>query len=33
MKREFTIEAVVARGEWPEVRDSLLALLAALDRP
>jgi transcription-repair coupling factor (superfamily II helicase) len=27
MKREFTIEATIARGEWPVVRDALLGLL------
>src|SRR5881296_2094746 len=32
MKREFTIEAVVERGEWARVRDSLLRLLENLDR-
>ncbi len=32
MKREFTMEATVERGEWPRVRDSLLALLATLGR-
>jgi len=32
MKREFTLEATVARGEWPPVRDSLLALLDDLGR-
>jgi transcription-repair coupling factor (superfamily II helicase) len=32
MKREFTLEAAVERGEWPRVRDSLLALLAGLGR-
>jgi len=30
MKREFMVEAAVDRGEWPRVRDSLLALLAGL---
>src|SRR5438034_591349 len=30
MKREFTIEAVTARGEWTRVRDSLLRLLEEL---
>ncbi len=33
MKREFTLEAAVERGEWPRVRDSLRALLAGLGRP
>ena len=33
MKREFTVEAAVARGEWPRVRDSLLRLLEELGRP
>ena len=32
MKREFTVEAAVARGEWPRVRDSLLRLLEELGR-
>jgi transcription-repair coupling factor (superfamily II helicase) len=32
MKREFTVEAAVARGEWPGVRDSLLRLLEELGR-
>src|SRR5881296_2151011 len=32
MKREFTIEATIARGEWPRVRDSLLGLLDGLSR-
>jgi transcription-repair coupling factor (superfamily II helicase) len=32
MKREFTLEAVIGRGEWPSVRDSLLALLEELGR-
>jgi transcription-repair coupling factor (superfamily II helicase) len=27
MKREFTLEASIGGGEWPSVRDSLLALL------
>jgi len=27
MKREFTIEATIARGEWPVVRDAILGLL------
>jgi transcription-repair coupling factor (superfamily II helicase) len=26
-KREFTLEAVIARGEWPAVRDSVLRVL------
>jgi transcription-repair coupling factor (superfamily II helicase) len=33
MKREFMVEAAVDRGEWPRVRDSLLALLTGLRRP
>jgi transcription-repair coupling factor (superfamily II helicase) len=33
LKREFTVEATIERGEWPAVRDSLLALLAALAAP
>src|SRR5438309_1234163 len=32
MKREFTLEATILRGEWPRVRDSLLATLADLGR-
>jgi transcription-repair coupling factor (superfamily II helicase) len=32
MKREFTLEAAIAAGEWAAVRDSLLALLEELDR-
>jgi len=32
MKREFTIEAVVERGEWARVRASLLRLLEGLGR-
>jgi transcription-repair coupling factor (superfamily II helicase) len=31
-KREFTLEATVARGEWPAVRDSILKTLAELGR-
>ena len=31
-KREFTLEAAVARGEWPQVRDSILETLAELGR-
>jgi transcription-repair coupling factor (superfamily II helicase) len=30
MKREFTVEAKVARGPWPTVRDSLLGILGEL---
>jgi hypothetical protein len=30
MKREFTIEATIARGEWAAVRDSLRLLLERL---
>jgi len=30
LKREFTVEAVVARGKWPAVRDSVLRLLEEL---
>ncbi|OLC34813.1 MAG: transcription-repair coupling factor [Candidatus Rokubacteria bacterium 13_1_40CM_4_69_5] len=33
MKREFTLEATIDRGEWPVVRDSLLRLLSELARP
>ena len=32
MKGEFTLEAPLARGDWPRVRDSLLALLEELHR-
>jgi transcription-repair coupling factor (superfamily II helicase) len=32
MKREFLVEAAVVRGDWPRVRDSLLALLTELAR-
>src|SRR5215813_545784 len=32
MKREFTLEALIARGEWPAVRDALLVLLAEIGR-
>ncbi|OLB96405.1 MAG: transcription-repair coupling factor [Candidatus Rokubacteria bacterium 13_1_40CM_68_15] len=32
MKREFTLDAVIARGEWPAVRDAVLALLAEIAR-
>src|SRR5215813_9230348 len=32
MKREFTLEALISRGEWPAVRDALLALLAEIGR-
>jgi transcription-repair coupling factor (superfamily II helicase) len=32
MKREFTLEARIATGEWPSVRDALLDLLAELAR-
>ena len=32
MKREFTVEAAVAGGEWPSLRDSLLRLLEELGR-
>jgi transcription-repair coupling factor (superfamily II helicase) len=31
MKREYTLEAAIARGEWSRVRDSLLGLLRELD--
>ncbi|MBI2218028.1 MAG: transcription-repair coupling factor [Candidatus Rokubacteria bacterium] len=33
MKREFTLEAAIAAGQWPAVRDSILALLGELGRP
>jgi transcription-repair coupling factor (superfamily II helicase) len=32
MKREFTLEAAILRGEWPRVRDSILGMLAELGR-
>jgi hypothetical protein len=32
MKRDFVLEAQIARGEWPRVRDSLLGLLGELSR-
>jgi transcription-repair coupling factor (superfamily II helicase) len=32
MKRDFVLEAVTARGEWPRVRDSVLAVLETLPR-
>ena len=32
MKREYTLEAAIATGEWPTVRDSLHALLHELAR-
>ena len=32
MKREFTLEATILRGDWPRVRDSLLGTLADLGR-
>jgi transcription-repair coupling factor (superfamily II helicase) len=32
MKREFTLEAAIADGDWPGVRDSLLTLLTELSR-
>jgi hypothetical protein len=32
MKREFTLEASIERGEWPRVHGSLLALLDDLGR-
>jgi transcription-repair coupling factor (superfamily II helicase) len=31
-RREFTLEAAVARGEWPAVRDSILEVLGELGR-
>jgi transcription-repair coupling factor (superfamily II helicase) len=30
MRREFTLEAAIARGDWPEVRDSILTVLGGL---
>jgi transcription-repair coupling factor (superfamily II helicase) len=32
MKRDFVLEAAIARGEWSRVRDSLLGLLGELSR-
>jgi hypothetical protein len=32
MKREFTLEAAIARGSWPAVRDSILTTLDELAR-
>src|SRR5499427_1017266 len=32
MKRDFVVEAAIARGEWPRARDSLLGLLSELIR-
>jgi transcription-repair coupling factor (superfamily II helicase) len=32
MKRDFVLEAATARGEWPRVRDSVLAVLETLPR-
>jgi hypothetical protein len=32
MKREFTIEASIAKGSWPAVRDSILKTLDELAR-
>jgi transcription-repair coupling factor (superfamily II helicase) len=32
MKRDFTVEATIARGDWPRVRDSVLAVIEALPR-
>jgi transcription-repair coupling factor (superfamily II helicase) len=31
MKRQYTVEAAIARGDWPGVRDSLLGLLQTLE--
>jgi len=31
MKRDFVLEAVIARGDWPRVRDSVLAVLDSLN--
>jgi len=33
MRREFTLEAAIATGGWPAVRDSLLGLLRGFARP
>jgi hypothetical protein len=30
MRREFTLEAAVATGSWPAVRDSILGVLKGL---
>jgi transcription-repair coupling factor (superfamily II helicase) len=32
MKRDFVVEAAIARGEWPRVRDSVLGVLETLPR-
>src|SRR5439155_18294954 len=32
MKRDFVLEATIARGEWPRVRESVLAVLETLPR-
>jgi transcription-repair coupling factor (superfamily II helicase) len=32
MKRDFVLEATLARGEWPRVRESILAVLETLPR-
>jgi transcription-repair coupling factor (superfamily II helicase) len=32
MKREFTLEAAILRGDWLRVRDSLLGMIAELGR-
>ena len=32
MKRDFVLEAAIARGEWPRVRESVLAVLETLPR-
>jgi hypothetical protein len=32
MKRDYTLEASIARGEWPRVRDSVHGVLEALAR-
>jgi hypothetical protein len=33
MRREYTLEAAIATGRWPAVRDSLLGVLAGLAQP
>ncbi|HYE92096.1 MAG TPA: TRCF domain-containing protein, partial [Terriglobales bacterium] len=32
MKRDFVLEAAIARGDWPRVRDSVLAVMESLPR-
>jgi hypothetical protein len=33
MRREFTLEAAIATGGWPAVRDSLVGVLRGFARP